>query len=621
MGMDASGMNMATYFMRDKIYSDKVGAVVREYASNAIDEHKKFGIDRAVQIGLRKEGASNIFFCRDYANGLDEEGVRNIFGMYFRSTKSHSNESIGGFGIGSKAGHCYSDTFYVTSYFKGEKTTYACVLGGGEDGVPIGHIYKIDSSQTEETGLEIYLEVKNEDFQSFEQTIINFVAFSPNKIEYNNFIHKDGFSSQTAIFEKEINGINFRILDKTKLSFRPQHIGYIQMGGVTYKKTSIEEIVNSRTRSLQRDYVLVVDVPIGKMSIPISRESFERTPANERFMELIKESLIQLIDEDLSACERKPWHEMISLIMHDGIFDHSTSQGKFFEVSNSVLYKDFWPFLKNLGVINQATTFQKKNDKPLVLLIPSGKNGTSFNYWLRKVKDFAGPNVNYYRLEDSNFNDSFHQEIQDRFEFISVKKLPYPKTPKSKKFSVIQRSGKKVFVNALELHNLSRVDMDLPQAQDEQEAIQQNETFFKNELSIHRVKNFVFSTNQERGFNYINSAKMREQMIAIGWLDRNSLEFKTLVEKLEQKLQQENEKQSKISKGRRKWLPFCVKTKAALSEDRNALRMSCVFSKLLEEKSLRGNLLKILDEKYAYYSNHLPISRQDLRRILSLKNA
>jgi hypothetical protein len=144
MGLDKAGMDTACYFFRDKIYSDKIGAVVREYVCNAIDEHKKFNIDRPVEYGV-KDGK---FFVRDFANGLDENGVRNIFGQYFKSTKSNTNESIGGFGVGSKAGHCYSDTFNVTSYHNGTKTIYSAVLGGGESGVEVGTIYNLHSEPT-----------------------------------------------------------------------------------------------------------------------------------------------------------------------------------------------------------------------------------------------------------------------------------------------------------------------------------------------------------------------------------------------------------------------------------------------------------------------------------------
>jgi hypothetical protein len=53
MGMDSVGMDLATYFMRDKIYSNKIKAVVREYLCNAVDEHNKFDVKEVVQTGLR----------------------------------------------------------------------------------------------------------------------------------------------------------------------------------------------------------------------------------------------------------------------------------------------------------------------------------------------------------------------------------------------------------------------------------------------------------------------------------------------------------------------------------------------------------------------------------------
>jgi DNA topoisomerase VI subunit B len=172
MGMDEKGMVIAQMFLRDKIYSDKIKAVVREYACNAIDEHSKHNISSDVKISLLKdEDHSYRFAVRDFGKGLSESDVRNVFGMYFRSTKSKSNDSIGGFGIGSKAGHCYSDTFFVTSYFNGIKSTYTCMLGGGDTGVPIGHIYKIDECPTSESGIEISLKVEDHDHNRFNKEI------------------------------------------------------------------------------------------------------------------------------------------------------------------------------------------------------------------------------------------------------------------------------------------------------------------------------------------------------------------------------------------------------------------------------------------------------------------
>jgi hypothetical protein len=154
MGMSAKGMDIASYFLRDKIYSDKALACIREYICNAVDEHTKHDIQSPVDVLIKPDDDNNpMWSVRDYAKGLSEDGVRNIFGMYFESTKSGTNDMIGGFGIGSKSAHCYTDTFYVRSWFEGVCTLYACVLGGGSKGVPVGEIYKIDEQPTSESGI------------------------------------------------------------------------------------------------------------------------------------------------------------------------------------------------------------------------------------------------------------------------------------------------------------------------------------------------------------------------------------------------------------------------------------------------------------------------------------
>ena len=126
-------MVQACYFLRDKIYSNKVLAVVREYTTNALDEHLKHGIEKPVTVRIQ----DNTFSVRDYAKGLSENDVRNVFGMYFKSTKRDNNLQSGMFGLGSKAAHCYTDTFYVRSFHDGVCTLYTCVLGGGSIGVPV----------------------------------------------------------------------------------------------------------------------------------------------------------------------------------------------------------------------------------------------------------------------------------------------------------------------------------------------------------------------------------------------------------------------------------------------------------------------------------------------------
>ena len=73
MDMDLEGMKQACQIFRDNIYTDKILAVVREWVSNAVDEHLKHGIEQPVQTGVQE----NRFFVRDFANGLDDNGISN----------------------------------------------------------------------------------------------------------------------------------------------------------------------------------------------------------------------------------------------------------------------------------------------------------------------------------------------------------------------------------------------------------------------------------------------------------------------------------------------------------------------------------------------------------------
>ena len=121
--MEASKMSITeeskdifSYYFRDKIYTNKVLACVREYICNATDEHIKHNVDRPVEVSLKKEANTYIWRCRDFAKGLSNVGIRTIFGMYGASTKREDNAQTGVFGVGSKSFFSFTDTFYVTSH-------------------------------------------------------------------------------------------------------------------------------------------------------------------------------------------------------------------------------------------------------------------------------------------------------------------------------------------------------------------------------------------------------------------------------------------------------------------------------------------------------------------------
>jgi hypothetical protein len=111
--------------LSSNIYEHKVRAVIREYNCNAYDAHVLAGNEQPWDVHLPTH-LEPYFSVRDYGTGLSDEQMRQVFTTYFDSTKIHSNEFIGGLGLGSKSAFSLVDSFTVVSYYNGSKSDYSC---------------------------------------------------------------------------------------------------------------------------------------------------------------------------------------------------------------------------------------------------------------------------------------------------------------------------------------------------------------------------------------------------------------------------------------------------------------------------------------------------------------
>lgn len=614
MGMDAQGMNQATYFMRDKIYSNKIGAVVREYACNAIDEHVKWSVDRPVEIGIRNEGADLIFFVRDYANGLNDHDVRNVFGMYFRSTKSGTNESIGGFGIGSKAGHCYNDTFFVTSYFKGEKTSYTCMLGGGDTGVPVGHIYEIDKCACSEKGLEISMPINRNDEARFRDEIKKFVLLSP-----ANIVAKFGSVSVSpleTVLEKQVDQFNFRLVkDLSGHTYGTSNQYVVQMGGVAYARYSVPHGYN-----VKRGHVLIVNLPIGSMSIPISRESFEDTPSNNKVRARVEEVVASLIDEDFVKFKDKTPLELINDAL--AAMSHAVYDGDIFSTQKSRLFQSVWGLVSNVRQSNVSGVLQKNGSKLYLISIPSN---FATKYWVTKLMEFSkNTNRNYYFVEE-NVLQHVTVDISSEFEIKQAKRLDYPKTKRdTKRYSIGGSSGYSCGTfNPLELHNHAARAVKLPEVADEKEAAKQLKKYIDGLSNTYSLRQFVIAdrTRTPKNTNsigfYTSSDKFLNMMKDYGWLLYGTQEYKDAKEKILKKERAAEELQNAVASCKRRWLEFSPRTRKLIeSRPQNALRIVKFWQCVRQEKTLRSKMIASFD--HAGYGCPT-YTRAQFRQILKLK--
>ena len=151
--------------MRDKLYSDKPLAVLREYGANAWDAHREAGCpERPIQVTL-PTSLENSLIIRDFGPGLSEEDIYEVFVQYGASSKRESNEGVGMFGIGAKSAFSYNDQYSVTSWHGGTKSVYSGVLDESDMGV-MSKLWE-EPCDAGETGVEIKVPVRPKDRHLF----------------------------------------------------------------------------------------------------------------------------------------------------------------------------------------------------------------------------------------------------------------------------------------------------------------------------------------------------------------------------------------------------------------------------------------------------------------------
>jgi hypothetical protein len=559
--------------------------------------------------GIRTENNENTFYVRDFAKGLSEEHVRSIFGMYFRSTKSKSNDSIGGFGVGSKAGHCYDDTFFVTSYFQNKKTVYTCVLGGGDNGVPVGHIYKIDESDCEEAGLEVCVPVKQLDTNAFIDEIKDFIRLSPANIEAQ--IRNQIVSPNKLIKSFESNGLKFRLIEnqsQKRFTYFP-----LQMGGVTYGH------VNCNNFGAISETILVVDVPIGVMSIPISRESFEQTVNNKNFISKIEKTIEDLAEKDLSKFKTKNAREFLEDSLAD--LQDPFYEGELFAMRKSILLKDIYKTISNTRKTNNLHPICSKDGKPILLVYPSKGN---ISYWTNKIENHCQKTKeNYYVVlkNDLYHSDTNIEKIKECFAILCIKRVKYEKqlSGKNKLYSVYDRNGTKMpnAMSPLDLHNYRCQLLKMPEAKNADEAIAQTEKYFKNCKSYDDILLFSISIREGRPYCFqSNSVSFVKEMVKLGWIDRNSEEAQKIRENFNKIEEESREKLQNRRTSIKKWIDFSPRTREALKKDKNTMKIHTLWKKIEQESSLRSKIISSLNTDY-YSANKY--SRQEIRTIMKLK--
>lgn len=133
------------HILSSNLYKDPKTAVCREIICNAWDSHIANKVNKPIEISF-ENGSMNI---RDFGSGIDPERIEEIYCTYGNSFKTDDPNQTGGFGLGCKSPFAITDSFFVTSFWKGNKYLFNLSRNSVEsNGIPTFQlIYKVPTEE------------------------------------------------------------------------------------------------------------------------------------------------------------------------------------------------------------------------------------------------------------------------------------------------------------------------------------------------------------------------------------------------------------------------------------------------------------------------------------------
>jgi len=297
--------------LTDNLYTNKISTIIRELSCNAWDSQiLKGNSDKPFDIFVPDRTTDPIFYIRDYGVGLSDQAMKDLYTSYFGTDKTHTNELIGGLGLGSKTPLCYTEQFTVTSYFDGLKTDY--LVSFSSDGTP--QLTLINKQKTNEpTGLKVQIGIKEEDIYDFQQAIKDFFAFNGIKPRFLNqnielpklevkFKYKNLtiYKSVNNVIKVKLGMVNYNLnrddisindLEERCQKFQEDNKQkYPWLNTYDFRRY----VMSFFTDYYKRNGIMVIEFPIGSLSVTASREALS---LDERSRETLQKSLFELASE------------------------------------------------------------------------------------------------------------------------------------------------------------------------------------------------------------------------------------------------------------------------------------------------------------------------------------
>lgn len=266
----------AFQILSDQLYTDKPRAILRELSTNALDAHIAAGKeDEPFEVQLPTIFDTTLI-VKDNGVGMTPEQIKHLYTTYFGSDKTHTNDLVGGLGLGSKSPFAYTDQFTAISRHSGTRYTYAAFIN--EAGIP--EISLISTEETEDcNGFEVHVPVKKSDVYTFEQTARRVFRYFQTRPSININLHLE--DDDEPVLEMHSGDIKAFL-------YANQRETMIMQGPIAYPvdtralrdalDTSAGTSHSDRTRMMSFFQTgWRIHAPIGTFEITASRESLSYT--------------------------------------------------------------------------------------------------------------------------------------------------------------------------------------------------------------------------------------------------------------------------------------------------------------------------------------------------------
>lgn len=384
----------------------------REYFTNAIEASRLAGSPRPVEVTLPTAYNNYTLTIKDYGVGMSEEKIDTVYRQYNASTKSDSNEFIGGFGLGSKTGIAYTTRFDVTTIHNGMKNVFyiSRVDDNGKPTLP--HLQEVSNTPTNEpNGTTVTLVYKKDDFKegyllsvagfpAEEYVITNkeFLNGTFNTLSSKSHYQVDGITGEPLGWVRHVNSKAYFGSPERKPASgyhlaRPVNrytaFVYVNVGGVLYTvpvsriPSFSEKFVRFASTKHNNDYdkEIVLNIPVGSLDFISSRDDFDYTETTQTVISTIAEEFLNTLpgvleeklnelttDDDIIGFART-WVPVVGMLSYRGnpVGVHWPAEAFTFPATGSVGYEG------KRKVISALKDVTPKNSANVLYVKPSKK--------------------------------------------------------------------------------------------------------------------------------------------------------------------------------------------------------------------------------------------------------